>query len=109
MYCKKCGAAVVGKFCSCCGFRVRSQLEEFRLEERRRAREFKNTCANISYQKMRFDLMHLADACWLASSARYGLCTKGLLVWDTVPAEAYESLKNIESHAMALFLQLLNF
>ena len=35
MFCSKCGAAVNGKFCSCCGQRVRSGIEEYRLAERR--------------------------------------------------------------------------
>ncbi len=35
MFCTECGAAVTGKFCSCCGARVRSDLEAFKLKQRR--------------------------------------------------------------------------
>lgn len=39
-HCKKCGAIVTGKYCSCCGKRVTSDLRDFRRAEARAKREF---------------------------------------------------------------------
>lgn len=42
MFCKNCGAAVTGKYCSCCGTRVRSDYAEFKLMLSRRKRAWIN-------------------------------------------------------------------
>lgn len=39
-HCKKCGAVVTGKYCSCCGKRVTTDFEDFRAAERRTWRNF---------------------------------------------------------------------
>lgn len=39
-YCKKCGAVVTGKYCSCCGKRATTDLEDFRNAQRRIWRAF---------------------------------------------------------------------
>lgn len=38
-FCKKCGAAVTGKYCSCCGTRVTDDFTDFRKAQRRMERE----------------------------------------------------------------------
>lgn len=40
-YCKKCGAVVVGKFCSCCGQKVKTAFEEFISAKNRQRRAFR--------------------------------------------------------------------
>ena len=41
-YCKKCGAVVVGKFCSCCGQEVKTAFEEFISAKNRQRRAFRH-------------------------------------------------------------------
>ena len=41
-YCKKCGAVVVGKFCSCCGQKVKTAFEEFISAKNRQRRAFRH-------------------------------------------------------------------
>lgn len=67
MHCKKCGEVVNGKFCSCCGTRVRTDAEEIRRMERQAKKEFCETVATIwesVYKK------YLAETVWLASRLR---------------------------------------
>jgi len=61
MFCKNCGAVITGKYCSCCGSRVRSAGQDFFLAVRKRKREFVNT----RYHKAN-DLatMRTAAFCW---------------------------------------------
>lgn len=108
MYCSKCGAAVVGKFCSCCGTRVRSQIEEYRLAEKRAVKAFEKACTHDENARLLgLDRMHLASACWQAAHFRY---RKDHLRSDgSVPAEAFEALDTIRVHAEWLFNQLLDF
>lgn len=68
MYCRQCGAVVVGKFCSCCGKRIRSEAEEFQLAKNRAEREFvKAMTHDIQGNFLECWRIHLARACWLAS------------------------------------------
>lgn len=108
MFCRKCGAAVNGKFCSCCGQRVLSDLEEFRKIERRMRREFIVACGSASGFQYDLDLTHLADACWYASNARYNK-SHGYYVGDHVPASVFDSLQDVWNHADKLFQALINF
>lgn len=108
MFCRKCGAAVNGKFCSCCGQRVRSDLEEFRKIERKMKKEFFEACDSMSGVGYRDDLHWLAEACWNASSARYGK-SGGYIVGDHVPASVFDSLQDVRVHAEKLFQALINF
>lgn len=39
-YCKKCGAVVTGKFCSCCGTRATDDFTDFRKAQRRMEKDF---------------------------------------------------------------------
>ena len=106
MYCNKCGAVVVGKFCSCCGVRVRSQLEEYRLAERHTKKAFEEACCR-SGPIPQLELLHLASACWYAAYIRYSKARQ-LRIGDSVPAETFEALKEIRAHAEFLFNQLYN-
>ena len=105
MFCTKCGASVVGKYCSCCGNRVRSSLEDLRLAEKRAKREFENACGNSEYPRRQLELLHLANACWLASYQRYNKSAR-YMIGDIIPPEAYDSLETVRIHAQKLFDQL---
>lgn len=71
MFCKKCGAAVVGKFCSCCGNRVRTNAEEYSLAANRAKREFiRDMTHDADDRYLEPWRGHLAEACWLASSTK---------------------------------------
>lgn len=107
MFCKKCGAAVNGKFCSCCGQRVRSALEEYHLAEKRMEREFINKCSETGKAR-ELHLMHLASACWMASSMKYDR-SRILHIEDYVPASVYDSLQTVRDHAEKLYLKLIDF
>lgn len=103
MFCNKCGASVVGKYCSCCGQRVRNEIEEFRLYEQRKRREFLNDC-----RKARDPAWwgHLAEACWYAAVTKY---RKDPAFDGTPYSEAYENLEEIRFHAWGLFCELRDF
>lgn len=109
MYCSKCGAAVIGKFCSCCGTRVRNRIEEFRLAEKRAEKAFKDACTYDSDRRLLgLDRMHLAMACWQAASIKYGTYRR-LAVDNNVPDAAFDELQIIRMHAEKLFDQLVSF
>ena len=102
MHCTKCGAVVYGRFCSCCGQRVRTSFETFRLVERGTERAFKKEhVANGSER--------LAEACWLASCAKHSKIIRSLWAGDEVPDSAYEELKRIREHAEILFNRVIDF
>ena len=68
MYCKSCGAAVIGRYCSCCGARVRTDVEDIRLRFNRMRRAFlseKTTQSDMASRK-------IAEACWDAGCVKYG-------------------------------------
>lgn len=68
MYCKSCGAAVVGKYCSCCGARVRTDAEELRLIENRMRREFVSEMRGPrALGRLGLAYANIAEACWLAA------------------------------------------
>ena len=107
MFCNKCGAAVNGKFCSCCGQRVRSSLEEYRLAENRMRREFEKSCSEKGNAR-ELHLMHLASACWLASSMKYDRSVI-LRIGDYVPKSMYENLQTVRDHAEKLYQARIDF
>lgn len=111
MFCKNCGAVVVGKFCSCCGKRVYSDLQEFRQVERRAKKEFLRNAAIDN-----LDRMHLADCCWTACEMKY--MGKGRICQCNpntafggeryvLAPNAYELLQTVKQHAQALFDRLI--
>ena len=103
MFCKNCGASVVGRFCSCCGRRVRSEIEDFRLAQQRKRREFLNDCRTSADSAW---WGHLAEACWEASSMKY---RKDPTFDGASYMEAYENLEEIRFHAWGLFCELRDF
>ena len=62
MFCKNCGAAVTGKYCSCCGTRIRSYGKEFFLALRRRKRAFANSKYHLNNDDL--NAIHSANFCW---------------------------------------------
>ena len=107
MNCRKCGAAVNGKFCSCCGQRVRSALEEYRLAEKRMERDFTNKCSETGKAR-ELHLMHLASAWWKASSMKYDR-SRILSIDDYVPKSVYDNLQTLRDHAEKLYKALIDF
>lgn len=105
VFCSKCGASVVGKYCSCCGQRIRSSEEEFKLEERRMEREFKNLNSRNNYGGLK-DLYssHLAQACWLAAAMKYRTEPS-----QTGYQQAIKNLEYVRDKAQVLFDKLINF
>lgn len=113
MICKNCGAAVVGKYCSCCGKRIRNDYEEFKRAERKAQQEFKrNAVEKYDAGRPRGCVVvdELATACWNACSIKY---MAGIFVevyrpdyHVIVPDEAYEMLEKVKKHATALLDQL---
>lgn len=76
MYCKKCGAAVVGKFCSVCGERVRTNEQEYRLAMSRAKKSFVREKTN---QNPGCNLIcdRVADICWFTCERKYGVWQSG--------------------------------
>lgn len=103
MFCSKCGASVVGKFCSCCGQRVRSEIEEFRLTEQRARRAFLSECSELNGPAW---WRHLADACWLTASVKY---RKDPRFEGVSYAQALDNLEEIKFAARGLFNELRDF
>lgn len=107
MYCKNCGAAVVGKYCSCCGQRVRSDVEEVRAIEKRLMKEFIDECTRDPGGILvdgRLYLHHLAQACWLAALMKYQKDPA-----TTPYIEAVNSLDDVKYAARALFKKVKDF
>ena len=103
MFCTNCGAVVVGKFCSCCGKKVRRGIEDFRRFERAEVKKFTH-----SYYKPGGSLggIHLADACYLACEMKFKEVLP-YVVWNEygeleVSPNAYENLKKVLEHAKKL-------
>lgn len=108
MFCKECGAVIVGKYCSCCGTRVRSTLQEFRLAERRAKKAFLKEHAYKDGKYLGIVVERFASACWHAATFRYGKY-QSMVGPDNVPSEAFEELEIVTRHAERLFCALLNF
>lgn len=101
MFCSKCGAVVTGKYCSCCGQRARSEIEEFDVIERRLRRAFREECS----KKLPCGGFALADACWLAVSIKYKKDPRDGYSF----IEAENSLCSMKHAARALFDKLKDF
>ena len=102
MYCKKCGAAVIGKFCSCCGTRVRTDAEEIRRMERQAKKEFIETVLTgwDVYKK------YLAESVWLASRLRLEKGHPYLHELDVCSAR--ESLEKVRADAEFIYRLLVS-
>lgn len=108
MFCTKCGAAVTGKYCSCCGQRVRSPKEELDLIEKRLKREFTDACTKTKdggYVDNTPAMGFLALACWDAAVAKYKKTPSNA----TEFVESVNSLDRAKYAAMSLFEKLKNF
>lgn len=108
MNCRVCGAAVVGRYCSYCGSKVRTDLDEYKRLLRGAKAEYSRECALYRTGGPRgLAIDHLATACWLAAEMRYG---SEYMVGTFVMTPA--DIKNIEivrEQAMLLFRQLVAF
>lgn len=86
MFCKKCGAYVRDKYCGNCGLRARTDLGEFRLEQRRartafrkevdRKYKIKNSCLPP------VGLNLLEDAAWLMAESVHAEPVVTALLYD---------------------------
>ena len=105
MYCSKCGAVVAGKYCSCCGKRILSDVQQLNATARKMSKDFCEWAYRESGNMLSHK--HLASACWVACEMKYA---KGLALfmgdgYVVVPG-AYERLETVRDHAIALYKRL---
>lgn len=108
MHCKRCGAAVVGKYCSYCGTRVRTDWDEYKSILGRAKKEYRQECNYYRTGDRRgLAINHLAEACWIAAELRYGTEYHGgdFILTD----EDLINIETVKEHAMVLFRQLIVF
>lgn len=108
MFCSKCGAAVTGKYCSCCGQKVRSHKDEVLLVEKKLKREFCDSCTKVNDSMFADNapaMGHLAIACWEAAIAKYVKYPSETVGY----IESVNSLDKAKYAARALFDKLKNF
>ena len=104
-YCKKCGAVVDGKFCSCCGTRATTDLADFRRELNRRARAFRTERYHNSGD---FDKLHAADFAWgRAEWAILRPYTTSAEAFPLMSDLAYAKLPVVEERAASLYEQVM--
>lgn len=108
MNCRVCGSAVVGRYCSYCGARVRTDLDEYKSLMRRAKAEYNRECSLYRGNGRRGAAVeHLANACWLAAELRYGTEFLGNDFVMT-PADV-NNIETVKEQAMLLFRQLVAF
>ncbi len=103
-YCKKCGASVTGKYCSCCGTKVTSSFEEFRKEERRRRRNFTN-----SYNLEGFDMFpaqSILEMCWTCAENKNRI-DLDIYNFESMEVLAYLALDKTEHDASRILKAVL--
>lgn len=108
MFCTKCGAAVTGKYCSCCGQKVRSHKDEVILIEKKAKKEFCDSCTksiNGQFVDSAAVMGHLALACWEAASAKYLKYPSDAVGY----IESVNSADKVKMTARLLFEKLKNF
>jgi hypothetical protein len=101
MYCSKCGAAVVGKFCCCCGKRVFDEFETFSKHYRKTKKDYENSFYQPGRGRKGLQDNHIATACWYACEIKYAPVLYRSHDGGLVPG-AYEILENVKNHAIAL-------
>lgn len=105
-FCRKCGSAVSGKYCSNCGVRCLSPLEELRSAEKKAQREFLNTCEKSGLLKSQ-DALTVARACWNMCERRFhpSVCTYSS---DSVyiPSEVFGELNRVRANAYSMFVSM---
>lgn len=108
MNCRRCGAIVMGKYCSCCGARLRTDLDEYNAMLRKAKSEFKAQCRLYGgLGRQGSACYHLADACWTASELRYGVESFGSNY--VLTQSDIDGIAVIVDRAMLLFRQLMAF
>lgn len=100
MYCSKCGAPVTENYCTVCGKRTRSEIELFRIEERRKRNGF------IRSRKDRPYSTHIAEMCWYAVAGKTRL--EDCVDWmhDRVFPDARQCLTRVEELANRLYAKM---
>ena len=100
MYCRKCGAVVSGKFCCCCGAKIRSMAEELRLAEFAERRAFKNR------HRKDCEPWHfwLAEMCWNLANQKYGARFRCEATQTDI-----DNLSVVSEHAERLFTLVVDF
>ena len=108
MTCKRCGAALTGRYCSCCGSKVRTDLDEYKSLMRKVKAEYMKECAYYRTPDYRgLAIGHLAEACWRAAEMRYGSIYCGTEFVMT--NEDLNNIEEVKEHATLLFRQLIVF
>ncbi len=106
-YCKKCGAIVVGKFCSCCGERVRTSLKEYRIMERRLKKVFEDS-KREDFQKYGLVPIHVASLAFFAAERK---CEPKIPVneetFDLYAEQFFCGLKQASREAESLYQKIL--
>lgn len=102
MFCKNCGAAIVGRYCSCCGTRVRSELEEYRAAEKKAIREFVRQFYHPLDPNTPLSFMHLATACWYACE----ISEPNKVTYEVNP-DSYVRLNTVKQRATELCERLI--
>lgn len=100
-FCKNCGAVVTGKFCSCCGTKVTTDLADYRKMMNRKRRSFVNQCFFADGGNRS---LPLAQAAW-AVAERSLESVQGFTI-DTFPliaADIYSKIPEMEKKAAKFY------
>lgn len=105
MFCNHCGAAAVGRYCSCCGRRLVNNVDAFNRTIGRERKDFCNKAYLLAGKSLHH--MHLASSCWYACEIKYGKGLVSVINGESVLAlDAYERLELVKTHATALYERL---
>lgn len=112
MYCNNCGAVAVGKFCSCCGAKLRTEIEMFRLTAKRTHKEYMKQFERFHLpcpNPVNVAIDQIATACWYACEIKYG---NGMEIGNanigySVAPDAYMKLETVKDRATKLCERLL--
>lgn len=100
MYCSKCGAPVTENYCTVCGKRTRSEIELFRIEERRKRNGFIRSRKNRPYST------HIAEMCWYAVAGKTRLEDCADWMHEGVFPDARKRLSRVEALANKLYAKM---
>lgn len=99
MFCKKCGAAVSGKYCSRCGSRVFSDSEEFFRKLRTEKHRFmKSNKDSVAYW--------LSEVCWFAAQEKFVEPLRNRILQSDGQLDTDCLLEHTKEEAKFLFNQL---